>query len=185
MSAGDVTSVCMRFKLRAYCRGALGMGLLDVGEIPYPDTFGLGKNCFFRSFHRFSCWAHSKIVRLLRTDQSKAWLHTCMERGTLSSSRVVSFSLPVSLALDGFSDAGVQLGSIMEAGREVGPPSSAGIGVPPEVEGLGWISGREGSLSKDDGAVGGATVGVSEFARSPCCVETAPALDLVAFRLIS
>lgn len=37
-SAGDVTSVWMCFKLRPYCRGALGTGLLDVGDIPYPET---------------------------------------------------------------------------------------------------------------------------------------------------
>lgn len=186
MSAGDVTSVWMCFKLRPYCRGALGTGLLDVGEMPYPNTCGCGKNCFFRSFHRFSCCAHSRIVKFVKTDQSRAWLHTCMERGTLSNSRVVNFSFPVSLALEGVPDAGVHAGSVTDEGLEARLVSSTGTGFPPNVEGLGWLSGTPSmSNGAGDVAAGDVAVGVCEVAGSPSCDEAEPAFGLVAFRLIS
>lgn len=91
----------MLFRPSWYSNGPFGTGLLEVGEIPNPDSRGLGSNCFLSSFHRFSCCAQSRIVRLANTVQSNALLQTCMERGTLSSSRVVSLSFPSSLFLAG------------------------------------------------------------------------------------
>lgn len=109
-----------------------------------------------------------------------------MESGTLSSSRVISLSLPASLLLGGFSNAAALAGPIDDGDLRTRLVSSAGMVASPSSEGLGWLSGKaDASSSKDGGALGVVAVGVCELAKSSCCAETKDLFVLRGFRRMS